>query len=132
MAAVHLAHTVGGNLMLGFVAAVAFATVVAVVAGLMLSGAAAVSHDICSNILRYGGANERTEVRISRAATLVLGYATPIFPLDPPTLVALPAAFIDCIAASVLDRSSRAATDRAGYVEQSRRMQGGAAIAAAE
>ena len=207
MAAVHLAHAVGGNLMLGFVAAVAFATIIAVVAGLTLSGAAAVSHDIYASILRHGRVNERTEVRISRAATLVLGllavglgiafrtqniayliglvvgiaaasnfpllvlslywrglttlgavlggstglvlsvvltvlgpsvwvkvlgHATPIFPLDPPTLVALPAAFVVCVGVSLLDRSSRAATDRAGYVEQSRRMQGGAVAAAAE
>ena len=207
MAAVHLAHAVGGNLMLGFVAAVAFATIIAVVAGLTLSGAAAVSHDIYASILRRGRVNERTEVRISRAATLVLGLlavvlgiafrtqniayiiglvvgiaaasnfpllllslywkglttlgavlggstglvlsvvltvlgpsvwvkvlgnAAPIFPLDPPTLVALPAAFIVCVGVSLFDRSSRAATDRAGYVEQSRRMAGGAALAAAE
>ncbi|MCK8786414.1 DUF485 domain-containing protein [Roseomonas sp. NAR14] len=205
MAAVHLAHAVGGDLMLGFVAAVAFATIIAVVAGLTLSGAAAVSHDIYANILCRGRVNERTEVLVSRAATLVLGilavvlgiafqgqniayviglvigiaaasnfpllllslywrglttwgavlggstglvlsivltvlgpaiwvkvlgHAEPIFPLDPPTLVALPAAFIVCIGVSLLDRSRRAAIDRAGFVEQSRRMRGGGLVAA--
>ncbi len=61
----------------------------------------------------------------------VLGHATPVFPLDQPTLVALPAAFVVCMAVSLLDRSRRAAVDRAGYVEQSRRMQGGALLPAA-
>ena len=206
MAAVHLAHAVGGDLMLGFVAAVAFATIIAVVAGLTLSGAAAVSHDVYASILRRGRADERAEVLVSRAATLVLGllavvlgiafrtqniayviglvvgiaaasnfpllllslywkglttrgavlggstglvlsvvltvlgpsvwvkvlgHAAPVFALDPPTLVALPAAFAVCIAVSLLDRSRRAAVDRAGYVEQSRRMRGGALLPAA-
>jgi len=207
MAAVHLAHALGGDLMLGFVSAVAFATILAVVAGLTLSGASAVSHDIYASILRKGRADERTEVRVSKAATLVLGlvavglgiafrtqniaylvglvvgiaaasnfpllvlaiywrglttwgavlggstglaasigltvlgppvwvrvlgHAAPVFPLDPPTLVAMPLAFAVCIGVSVLDRSRRAAVDRAGYAEQSRRMMGGAALAAAE
>lgn len=207
MAAVHLAHAVGGDLMLGFVAAVAFATIIAVVAGLTLSGAAAVSHDIFASIIRRGTMDERTEVRISRFATVVigalavtlgiafrnqniayvislvvgiaaasnfpllllalywrglttwgavlgggtglvlsvgltvlgpsvwvnvLGHAMPVFPLDPPTLVALPAAFLVCVAGSLLDRSRRGALDRAGFVEQSNRMMGGAALAAAE
>jgi cation/acetate symporter len=73
MAAVHLAHAVGGNLMLGFVSAVAFATILAVVAGLTLAGASAISHDIYANIMRKGAVDEQTEVRISRLATLGLG-----------------------------------------------------------
>ena len=207
MAAVHLAHALGGDLMLGFVSAVAFATILAVVAGLTLSGASAVSHDIYGSILRQGRVDERTEVRVSKAATLVLGvvavglgiafrtqniaylvglvvgiaaasnfpllvlaiywrglttwgavlggstgllasigltilgppvwvkvlgHAAPVFPLDPPTLVAMPLAFAVCSVVSVLDRSRRAAMDRAGYAEQSRRMMGGSALAAAE
>ena len=207
MAAVHLADALGGNLMLGFVAAVAFATIIAVVAGLTMSGAAAVSHDIYANILRRGRVSDRNEVRVSRIATLVigllavvlgiafrtqniayliglvvgiaaasnfpllllslywkglttrgavlgggtglvlsvgltilgpsvwvkvLGFAAPVFALDPPTLVALPAAFAVCIVVSLADRSARAQLDRAGFVEQRRRMAGGAALAAAE
>jgi len=207
MAAVHLSHALGGNFMLGFVSAVAFATILAVVAGLTLSGASAVSHDLYASILRKGQVDERQEVLISKAATLVLGllavllgiafrtqniaylvslvigiaaasnfplltlaiywrglttwgavlggstgllasvgltilgpsvwvkvlgYPAPIFPLDPPCLVAMPLAFAVCIGVSVLDKSSRAALDRAGYGEQSRRMIGGAAVAAAE
>lgn len=73
MAAVHLAHVVGGDLMLGFVSAVAFATILAVVAGLTLAGASAVSHDLYARILKRGTADEATEVRISKAATLVFG-----------------------------------------------------------
>lgn len=73
MAAVHLAHAVGGNLMLGFVSAVAFATILAVVSGLTLAGASAVSHDLYANILCKGMADDRAEIRISRTATIVLG-----------------------------------------------------------
>ena len=73
MVAVHLAHVLGGNLLLGFVSAVAFATILAVVAGLTLSGSAAVSHDLYASVLRRGRVDERTEVRVSKAATLVLG-----------------------------------------------------------
>jgi cation/acetate symporter len=206
MAAVHLAHAVGGNLMLGFVAAVAFATILAVVAGLTLAGASAVSHDLYASVLRRGQANEATEVRISKLATLVLGllavglgiafrgqniaylvalvvgiaassnfpvlllavywrglttagavsgggvglagaivftvlgpsvwvkvlgHAAPIFPLDPPTLLTMPLAFVVCIGVSLLDRSRRAERDRSGYAEQRARMMGGAALGAA-
>ncbi len=214
MAAVHLSHALGGDLMLGFVSAVAFATILAVVAGLTLSGSAAVSHDLYASIAMRGRADERTEVRVSKAATLVLGllavglgiafrtqniaylvglvvgiaaasnfpllvlaiywqglttwgavlggsagllaslvltvlgpavwvktlgHAAPVFPLDPPTLVAMPLAFAVAVGVSLLDRSRRAAVDRAGFAEQQARMAGGAgaperlgALAAAE
>ncbi len=202
MAAVHLAHALGGNAMLGFVSAVAFATILAVVAGLTLSGSAAVSHDLYASIFKRGAVDERQEVRVSKIATLVLGliavllgiafrtqniaylvglvvgiaassnfpvlvlaiywrglttwgavlggstglvasivltalgpavwvktlgYAAPVFPLDPPTLVALPLAFAVAIGVSLLDRSRRAAVDRAGFAEQQRRMSGAGA-----
>jgi cation/acetate symporter len=73
MAAVHLAHAVGGNLMLGFISAVAFATILAVVSGLALAGASAVSHDLYASVFARGRANERTELRVSKVATVVLG-----------------------------------------------------------
>lgn len=73
MAAVHLAHAVGGNVFLGFISAVAFATILAVVAGLTLSGASAVSHDIYSSILRKGRADSAAELRVSKITTIVLG-----------------------------------------------------------
>ncbi|WP_368164308.1 cation acetate symporter [Aeromonas sp. R6-2] len=73
MAAVHLADAVGGSLFLGFISAVAFATILAVVAGLTLAGASAVSHDLYASVLMKGKANEQDELRISKMTTLVLG-----------------------------------------------------------
>jgi cation/acetate symporter len=73
MAAVHLATAVGGNVFLGFISAVAFATILAVVAGLTLSGASAVSHDIYSSVIRKGTATSREELAVSRATTVALG-----------------------------------------------------------
>jgi cation/acetate symporter len=73
MVALHLAKAVGGDLLLGFLAAVAFATILAVVAGLALAGAAAVSHDLYANVFRAGKATEDSEVRITKIATLVIG-----------------------------------------------------------
>lgn len=73
MAAIHLATTVGGDIFLGFISAVAFATILAVVAGLTLSGASAVSHDIYSIIVKKGKANSMQELRVSRITTIVLG-----------------------------------------------------------
>ncbi|MCW3479297.1 cation acetate symporter [Neisseriaceae bacterium JH1-16] len=73
MAAIHLADAVGGDLFLGFISAVAFATILAVVAGLTLSGASAVSHDLYANVFRRGRSNEKDEIRVSKIATLALG-----------------------------------------------------------
>ncbi|MGV6873398.1 cation acetate symporter [Pseudochelatococcus sp. B33] len=73
MAAVHLAQAVGGNIFLGFISAVAFATILAVVAGLTLSGASAVSHDIYSTVLKGGKADSASELRVSRITTVTLG-----------------------------------------------------------
>src|SRR4030095_4687280 len=72
MAAVHLADAIGGNLFLGFVSAVAFATILAVVAGLTLAGASAVSHDVYATVLRKGAADQADELRVSRQTVLVL------------------------------------------------------------
>ncbi|MER2507525.1 MAG: cation acetate symporter [Amaricoccus sp.] len=73
MAAVHLAHAVGGNIFLGFISAVAFATILAVVAGLTLSGASAVSHDLYATVIKKGHADSASELRISRITTVCLG-----------------------------------------------------------
>jgi cation/acetate symporter len=73
MAAVHLANAVGGSLFLGFISAVAFATILAVVAGLTLAGASAVSHDLYASVFARGRATDTQEVRVSRIATVVLG-----------------------------------------------------------
>ncbi len=73
MAAVHLANAVGGNMFLGFISAVAFATILAVVAGLTLSGASAVSHDLYATVFRGGKADSASELRVSRITTVGLG-----------------------------------------------------------
>lgn len=73
MAAIHLAKAVGGDLFLGFISAVAFATILAVVSGLTLSGASAVSHDLYASVWRKGRANELDEIRVSKITTMVLG-----------------------------------------------------------
>ncbi|MCG8324229.1 MAG: cation acetate symporter [Thiotrichales bacterium] len=73
MAAVHLAKAVGGEAFLGFISAVAFATILAVVSGLTLSGASAISHDLYASVIRHGEALEGEEVRMSRIATIVIG-----------------------------------------------------------
>jgi cation/acetate symporter len=73
MAAVHLATAVGGDIFLGFISAVAFATILAVVAGLTLSGASAVSHDLYATVIKKGKANSTSELKISRMTTIALG-----------------------------------------------------------
>src|SRR6187401_1389932 len=72
MAAPLLAEGVGGTPLLGFIAAVAFATILAVVAGLTLSGAATLSHDLWVNVVRRGHADEREQLVVARVATVVL------------------------------------------------------------
>jgi cation/acetate symporter len=73
MAAPLLAKAVGGDAFLGFISAVAFATILAVVAGLTLAGAATLSHDLWVNVVRHGAASEREQLTVARAATVVLG-----------------------------------------------------------
>lgn len=72
MAAPLLAAAVGGTGFFGFISAVAFATILAVVAGLALSGAATLSHDLWVNVVRHGQANPREELRVARVATVAL------------------------------------------------------------
>jgi cation/acetate symporter len=73
MPAMHLAQAVGGNILLGFLAAVAFATILAVVAGLALAGAGAIAHDLYANVIMGGRVTEAAEVRISRLSSFGLG-----------------------------------------------------------
>ncbi|WP_122900589.1 cation acetate symporter [Acinetobacter sp. B51(2017)] len=72
MAAVHLSDAVGGDLFMGFISAVAFATILAVVAGLTLSGASAISHDLYANVFKKGQTTPESELRMSKIATLGL------------------------------------------------------------
>ena len=73
MAAIHLSNAVGGNIFLGFISAVAFATILAVVAGLTLSGASAVSHDLYATVIKNGNADSASELRVSKMTTIALG-----------------------------------------------------------
>ena len=75
MAAPLVAELLGGTPFLGFIAAVAFATILAVVAGLTLAGASALSHDIFTHAIRKGVATEYEQVRVARLATVVFGAA---------------------------------------------------------
>jgi len=202
MAAVHLSAAIGGDLFLGFVSAVAFATILAVVAGLTLSGASAISHDLYASVVRHGRAGSADELRVSRWTVVVLaaiaillgiafekqnvafmvslafalaasgnfpvlllsvlwkgcttrgvvvggtvgmvvafvlmilspaiwvnvlGNAAPIFPYTSPTIFSMPLAFLTIWLVSTLDRSDRAAIDRAAYSEQRVRAETGIA-----
>lgn len=73
MAAIHLSNAVGGSLFLGFISAVAFATILAVVAGLTLAGASAVSHDLYASVIAKGKVSEDKEVWLSKMAAIGIG-----------------------------------------------------------
>jgi len=73
MAALLLAEVLGGQVFLGYLAAVAFATILAVVAGLTLAGASAVSHDLYAGVFKQGINNEKKELRVAKVSTLFLG-----------------------------------------------------------
>jgi cation/acetate symporter len=74
MAAIHLSNATGGPLLLGFISAVAFATILAVVAGLTLAGASAVSHDLYASVIARGRASEKNEVFISKISAVLIGF----------------------------------------------------------
>jgi len=73
MAAIHLSHALGGDVLLGFISAVAFATILAVVSGLTLAGSSAISHDLYATLVLKGVRDEKKEMRASRLATICLG-----------------------------------------------------------
>jgi cation/acetate symporter len=78
MAAIHLSSVIGGDYFLGFISAVAFATILAVVSGLTLAGASAISHDIYANVINTN-ATEEQETKVARYATIVIGALAIIF-----------------------------------------------------
>ncbi|WP_217474044.1 cation/acetate symporter [Stutzerimonas stutzeri] len=73
MVVMHLAQAVGGNLLLGFLSAVTFATILAVVSGLALAGASAIAHDLYARVIMKGTASEAQELRVTKLATFALG-----------------------------------------------------------
>jgi cation/acetate symporter len=73
MVALHLANYLGGGVVFGFIAAVAFATILAVVSGLTVASASALSHDLYANVFFKGRHNERTEKIVFRVACLAIG-----------------------------------------------------------
>ena len=206
MVAMHLAKAVGGNLFLGFLSAVAFATILAVVSGLALAGASAISHDLYATVWKKGTASEKDEMRVSKFASIglgivavilgilfekqnvaflvgltfgiaastnfpvlimamywkglttrgalaggfaglitalglvilspavwvsVLGNAQAIYPYDHPALFSMPLAFLVTVIVSRLDRSARAARERAAFDDQFVRAQTGLGAATA-
>ena len=78
MAAIHLSHVIGGDFFLGFISAVAFATILAVVSGLTLAGAAAISHDIYANVIKPNATSD-DEMKVGRIATVAIGVIAIIF-----------------------------------------------------
>jgi cation/acetate symporter len=75
MPVMHLAKALGGDVLMGFLSAVAFATILAVVAGLALAGASAIAHDLYVGVFAKGNAKEGTEMMVSRIATVGMGVA---------------------------------------------------------
>lgn len=75
MVSVHLARVVGGEIFYGLIAAVAFATILAVVAGILISASAAVAHDLYAKVIRRGEISDQAEVTVSRVVTVVLGVS---------------------------------------------------------
>ncbi len=73
MVSIHLAQAVGGEVFFGIIAAVAFATILAVVAGLTLASVSAISHDLYAKAIRRGAVSEREQLRVSRIAAVGLG-----------------------------------------------------------
>ena len=73
MVAVHLAEYIGGDIFMGFISAVAFATILAVVSGITLSAGATISHDLYSTVIKEGSCSEKEELLISRVTVVILG-----------------------------------------------------------
>jgi cation/acetate symporter len=90
MVAVHLANAVGGEVFLGIIAAVAFATILAVVAGLMLASVTALTHDIYSNVIKTGEIDQSRQVKLSKIAARLQWPKTPVLYFQVRAAVALP------------------------------------------
>lgn len=73
MEAIELSKVLGGDIFYGFISAVSFATILAVVAGLAISGAGAISHDLYVNVCKNGKCDANTEMKVTKRATIALG-----------------------------------------------------------
>ena len=73
MVSVHLADAVGGEVFFGIIAAVAFATILAVVAGLMLASVTALTHDVYAKVIRVGEVDQVRQIQLSKLAAVFLG-----------------------------------------------------------
>lgn len=101
MAAPLLAEALGGDLLMSFVSAVAFATILAVVAGLVLSGASAFAHDIYGQIIKKGNVTEKQQMKAARWASVGVSAFSILLALGAQTLnVAFLVSLAFCIAAS--------------------------------
>ncbi len=102
MVAIHLSHILGGDLMLGFMAAVSFATILAVVAGLTLSGAATIAHDLYAHAFHHGEISGEVEIKVTRYSTITIGLLAIAFGMAfEGQNVAVTAGFALALAASV-------------------------------
>lgn len=102
MVALHAAKILGGDWIFGFMSAVAFATILAVVAGLTLAGAAAIAHDLYGVVIKDGNPDPKTELKISKIAVLVIGALSVVLGLAFETQnIAVVVAFALALAASV-------------------------------
>ena len=79
MVVLHTAHFLGGDVLLGFVSAVAFATILAVVSGLTISAAATIAHDLYAKSIKQGRASEKSELLVSRCAVIAIGMLAILF-----------------------------------------------------
>ncbi|MCW2722640.1 cation acetate symporter [Pseudonocardia sp.] len=68
-----LAYRLGGEVLLGLISAVAFATILAVVAGLTITASASFAHDVYANVIKKGQASPDQEVKVARRTALVVG-----------------------------------------------------------
>ncbi|AVM64681.1 MULTISPECIES: solute symporter family protein [Dietzia] len=71
-----LAFALGGEIFLGIISAVAFATILAVVAGLAITASASFAHDIYNGVIKHGQATEQSQLRVSRITVVVIGLVS--------------------------------------------------------
>ncbi len=81
LAAPLLAGQLGGDFLMAFISAIAFTTIVAVVAGLVISATTAFSHDIYYHIMKKGRTTEKRQVRAAQVSAFIIGLVSTLFAL---------------------------------------------------